>query len=133
MDDYVIIKTPIRALKMKLEKSSTLDQLAQAASKPSAPRLDAQMSDHIAGRFESTVGTRLELEGTIGYAGRDQDCVYMAGRLSTTEKPDEKLWVAGCMTVAHGKFLTVYRYDSHDSVRIEDLKLHVRSIAKTIR
>lgn len=132
MKDYVIIKASKRAAMMNFDKASTLDQLNIVASSPKAPKADERMLKKTSDSIESATGQRLEFEGAIEYAGRDSDCIYLAGRMGLKDKPEGSLLVVGCTTVAGGKLITVYRYDARPIADVATLKAETRNIAISI-
>lgn len=133
MNNYVIVKAFRKAVMLNFEKASTLDQLDKAAAGPNAPKFDETMSKRTTDSLEAATGQRMELAGDIGYAGRDQDCIYLAGRMSLKDKPETSLLMAACTTIAGGKLLTVYRYDARPAADVAKLKAETRAIAASIR
>lgn len=133
MNNYVIVKAFRKAVMLRFEKASTLDQLDKAATGPNAPRFDENLAKRTSDSLEATTGQRMELTGDFGYAGRDQDCIYLAGRMALKDKPEKSLLMAACTTVAGGKLLTVYRYDARPTADVAALKAETRSIAVSIR
>lgn len=133
MANYVLIKSPNSAAKFAMEKDEALDLLESVGKSPNAPKFDEAMASKIADDAEETFGKRVELTGTVGYAGRDADCVYLAGRLALKDNPNgQSLWLGACMTVVGGKVLTVYRYDARSTAKVADLKAHAKKVALSI-
>lgn len=132
MNNYLIIKAYKRALMLNFDKASTLDQLDKAAAGPNAPIADEQMLKGTTDSLEATTGQRMELAGKVAYAGRDADCIYLAGRMGLKDKPEASVLVAACTTIAAGKLITVYRYDSRPTADVTSLKAQVRAIANSI-
>lgn len=132
MSNYVIIKAFRKAVMLNFEKVSTLDQLDKAATGPNAPKFDESMSKRSTDALEAATGQRMKLTGDIGYAGRDQDCIYLAGRMALKDKPEDSLLITACTTVAAGKLITVYRYDARPEADVAMLKAEVRNIARSI-
>ena len=133
MSNYVLVKSPNSAAEFTMDKAEALDLLAAAGTSPDAPKFDEDMANEVADDAEEAFGQRVELTGNVGYAGRDADCVYLAGRLALKSDPNGKsLWLGACMTVAGGKVLTVYRYDARSTAKVADLKAHAKKVALSI-
>lgn len=131
--NYVLVKAPYGAAKFNLEKAAALDMLAEIGNSKDAPKFDEDMANKVADDAEDAFGKRVELTGTLGYAGRDADCVYLVGRLALKNNPSNKsLWLGACMTVVGGKALTVYRYDASSTAKMAELKSHAKQIALSI-
>ncbi|MGB7655240.1 MAG: hypothetical protein WBL74_07145 [Novosphingobium sp.] len=133
MVNYVLVKSPNSAAEFTMDKTEALDMLTEAGTSPDAPKFDEAMASEMADNSEEAFGKRIELTGNVGYAGRDADCVYLAGRLALKSDPGGKsLWLGACMTVVGGKVLTVYRYDARSTAKIADLKAHAKMVALSI-
>lgn len=132
--NYVLIKAPTRSLQMRTTKAEALPLLEAVFTGPDAPKFDEAMTNEIGNSTERTLGTRLEVRGAYGFAGRDADCVYLAGPLQVESQGKKVVGQVGsCITVAGGKLLTVNVYYTGSDDRIAALKASARDIAVSIR
>ena len=134
--NYVLIKTPKALINRVFDKASALDELAGVFSGPNSPKFDDKDTQGIANDTERALGMRIEITGTFGYAGRDADCVYLAGPMQAEVSGRiVKGLVATCMTVAGGKLISVNLYqiaENPDVSAIKGMKAQARAIGVSI-
>lgn len=133
--DYVLLKVPVTALMVKIDKASALDQLEAAMTGPNAPKFDAAMEQRVEGSIGKVIGRKTNVQTNYGYMGRDGDCLYMGGRIQLSVE-NSAVTPNGanvaCLTVAANKILTVYTYDFTPGFNFDVLKTRARAIALTI-
>lgn len=133
-EDYILIKSPKVAARSTFEKASGLAQLDQAVRQMNASGINETTADKFADDSERELGARIELEGKFGYAGRDQDCVYLAGPVAgSVNGTTVKGLVASCLTIAGGKLVSVNVYEMPAKTNIAAMKVRARSIAVSIQ
>jgi hypothetical protein len=134
--NYVLIKTPTMLVNGSYEKAATLDQMATVFAGPNSPKFDDKMTDEIGTNTERAIGVRIEITGKYGYAGRDADCVYLAGPMQAqVAGRTVKGLIATCITVAGGKMIGINLYqiaETPDLAAIKTMKAQVRAIGLSI-
>lgn len=131
--NYVLVKAPIIYLNAAVPKAEALAQIDAEMSRSKSSLIDDKMSEDIANSSEKTLGTRVEMRGSFAYAGRDTDCVYMAGPLQGKADGREKAGqLATCITVSGQRFFAVNIYEFPAVKSIEALKAQVHDIAMAI-
>lgn len=134
--NYVLIKTPKMLANGTYEKVETLDQMNAVFAGPNSPKFDDKMTDEIGTNTERAMGVRIEITGKYGYAGRDADCVYLAGPMEAqVVGKTVKGLIATCITVAGGKMIGINLYqfaETPDLAAIKAMKAQVRAIGLSI-
>lgn len=134
--NYVLIKTPKALVNRVFDKAAALEELAGVFSGPDSPKFDDKVTESIANETERALGLRIKITGTFGYAGRDADCVYLAGPMQAqVEGKTVKGLIATCITVAGGKLLAVNLYQiaaEPDLAAINPMKAKARAIGVSI-
>ena len=134
--NYVLIKTPKMLANGTYEKVETLDQMNAVFAGPDSPKFDEKMTDEIGTNTERAMGVRIEITGKYGYAGRDADCVYLAGPMEAqVVGKTVKGLIATCITVAGGKMIGINLYqfaETPDLAAIKAMKAQVRAIGLSI-
>jgi hypothetical protein len=131
---YVLVKSPNETQAQTYEKEEILARLDAEGNGPNSPRFTEAMTNELAQDTESALGERIEFRGTFGFAGRDKDCVYLAGPMQITlrgRSVDAR--AATCLTAVSGKVLTVNVYDFRLAYTVPQLKEQAHAIALTIR
>lgn len=134
--NYVLIKTPNMLANGTYEKVETLDQMNAVFAGPNSPKFDDKMTDEIGTNTERAIGVRIEITAEYGYAGRDADCVYLAGPMQAqVVGKTVKGLIATCITVAGGKMIGVNLYHisaAPDMAALKAMKAQVRAIGLSI-
>lgn len=131
---YILIKSPNAAANVKMERSQGLDLMEQVMTRPDAPKFDERMSEQFEKDTERELGTAISITGTFGYAGRDKDCIYMAGPMSGSVKGKTVNGLIGtCLTFAGGKMIGVNVYEIPAKTSIPAMKARARTVAMSIR
>jgi hypothetical protein len=131
--NYILIKAPTAAIGLTLPKEPTLAQLEAASRGPGAPIQDDKMNARIGDNATKAFGERIEVGGSYGAAGRDADCVYLAGPISVQKSGSAiQAHAATCMTVVKGKVIAISVYDFVNKTDYAVLKAQVRKIALSI-
>lgn len=134
--NYLLIKTLKALINRVLDKASALDELAGVFPGPNSPKFDDKMTQDVAKETERALGLRIEITGTFGYAGRDSDCVYLAGPMQAQVSGKiVKGLIATCMTVSGGKQTGINLYqidDNRDLAATKGMKEQVRAIGVSI-
>ena len=134
--NYVLIKTPTAMVGRVFDKASILDEFDGIFSGPNSPKFDDKTTQEVAKGTERALGVRVEVTGTFGYAGRDADCVYLAGPMQAqVEGRIIKGLIATCITVSWGKLVAVNLYKiapNPDLTEINAMKAQARAIGITI-
>ncbi len=133
--NYVLIKAPIGLLNTAFSKQAGLNQMDQVFAGPNSPKFDEAMTQKIAEDSEQSLGAQVEIRGQFGYAGRDQDCVYLAGPMQGKVSGVDKVatgQIATCITVTGGRMFAVNLYEIPAVKPISELKAQARQIALSI-
>lgn len=134
--NYILIKTPKALAGRVLDKATTLEEFEGVFAGPNSPKFDDKATQAIGKDTERALGVRVEVTGTFGYAGRDADCVYLAGPMQAqAEGRTIKGLIATCITVAGGKVVAVNLYQiapEPDIKSIPAMKAQARAIGVSI-
>ena len=133
--NYVLIKAPNGLINTAVPKETGLDQLDKIFSGPDSPKFDDAMAKEIADDTERTRGARIEITGQFGYAGRDKDCVYLAGPIQGKAAGVEKVatgQIATCITVVGNRMFAVNLYELPAVSPIAKMKAQAHTIALSI-
>jgi hypothetical protein len=134
--NYVLIKTPKMLAAGTYEKVAALNQMNAVFTGPDSPEFDEKMTDEIGTNTERAMGVRIEITGKYGYAGRDADCVYLAGPMQAQVAGKiVKGLIATCITVVGGKMIGVNLYhisEAPDLAAVKAMKAQVRAIGLSI-
>jgi len=131
--NYILIKAPTAAIGLTLPKEPTLARLEAATRGPGASPQDDKMNAKIGDNATKAFGERIEVGGSYGAAGRDADCVYLAGPISVQKSGGTiEAHAATCMTVVKGKVIAINLYDFVNKTDYAVLKAQVRKIALSI-
>ncbi|MBO9714972.1 hypothetical protein [Sphingomonas sp.] len=134
-EDYFLVKAPVQALALEIDRDTALDQLSAALNKPevvddAAEATSKQLSD----RTSAMAGKPVSVKSSIRFTGRDDVCAYLGGTVGFAS-PDPKLSVTTevgvCMTVVAKKLVAVYRYrKAGPDPQVETLQRSARNFAE---
>ena len=133
--NYVLIKAPNGLINTAVPKETGLDQLDKIFSGPDSPKFDDAMAKEIADDTERTRGARIEITGQFGYAGRDTDCIYLAGPVQRRVEGVDKVatgQIASCITVVGARMFSVNLYEMPAVSPIAKMKAQAHTIALSI-
>lgn len=136
-EDYTMIKTPVQALPITIDRPQIIDLMIKTFDDPQAKTdlsPDAINKD-AAGALSSTFGANVKLNGAIVPLGHDDTCFYMGGILEINAKDIQyKQSVGGCMTSVGGRVITIYRYDrSNTDAGVLALLREANAIARSVQ
>lgn len=135
--NYILIKAPVALANGWFERAATLNQMEQVLSGPDSPKFDAKATKEIAKETERALGVPIQITGTFGYAGRDAECVYLAGPMQAEAAGKTiKGLIASCITVTGGKMFAVNLYrivETPDLAMLKEMKAQARQIALSVR
>lgn len=136
-NDYMLIKTPIAAMGVRLQRAEFLQALAAEFGKADwqSGQLGAQATDDAAKNVSDTLKTPIEIKGEIKPRGTDEDCAYLGGSVNVTGAGVAyPIILGGCMTTAGDKVLAVYSYgDPGTGGGVAGKMRSARAVARTIR
>ena len=133
--NYVLVKVPKSAIGSTFPKGEFLDALDKSARGPDDIISNEKMSADVANDSERVWGQRIEMHSKFEYAGRDRDCVYLAGPFQRNIAGSDNVTsgqAATCMTVVGGRFFAVNVYEIPAVQPISDLKQQAHRIALSI-
>ena len=131
--NYVLVKAPKFALHTAVPKAESLNQMDAEMRKGTDPDYDKKLSESIANSTEKSMGTRIEMSFKYQYAGRDRDCIYMAGPISGKSELSERSGqMVTCLTVVGQRYFAVNLYEFPAAQPLEAFKAQVHSIAASI-
>ena len=133
--NYVLIKAPNGLINTAVPKETGLDQMDTIFSGPNSPKFDDAMTKKTGDNTERVFGTRVEITGQFGYAGRDKDCVYLAGPMQGKAAGIDKVvtgQIATCITVVGTRMFAVNLYELPAVSPMAKMKAQARMIALSI-
>jgi hypothetical protein len=133
--DYILIKAPNQTLLMNLEKASALTMVDEVLGAKNTPLFDPAMQAEAAADFNKGTGLDMSFSGTtIGYAGRDEDCVYLGGTVVTSSGSAKiRVHAFSCMTVVGGKMLALTAYGPAEKRPLVELKAISHALALAVK
>ena len=135
-DDYILIKTPKRALLASVDRKSLLDAVGVEFDKPdfAAALAREDFTDGVEKSLEETLGSKIDIGGALKPLGKDDICAYLGGTLEiTTSKLAYKISVAGCITSVANRIVTLYWYGPDKGAPgIASLITRVRALAAKV-
>ena len=133
--NYVLIKAPTGLINTAVPKEVALAQMDTIFSGPNSPKFDDSMTQKTGDNTDKAFGTRIEITGQFGYAGRDTDCVYLAGPMQGKAEGVEKIvtgQIATCITVVGSRMFAVNLYELPAVSPIAKMKAQAHTIALSI-
>ena len=133
--NYLLIKAPNGLDKTPFTKAAGLDLVEKIFSGPNSPKFDDAMTQKTADNNERAFGTRIEITGQFGYAGRDTDCVYLAGPFQGRVEGVDKIadgQIASCITVVGARMFSVNLHEMPAVSPIAKMKAQAHTIALSI-
>ena len=139
--DYFILKTPVQALLMSINRQEFLEMMKLEFAKPEMQAIvaDNEIADGVAKDFENIMHQKIEIDSQVGYRGGDDACVYLGGYASYTNIPEPYQIALGmCMTTVEGKMININVYgppEGSDDVsklmaRARDIALSIEAVSK---
>jgi hypothetical protein len=136
LEDYMIIKTPKRALVDTVTREQLLVAVGAEFDRPEFKDFIAKGVGAQAENQWKNMGVEIHFSGTPQPLGRDNVCAYLGGQLSPSDK-DGKIYptlMGGCLTSVGGKVVSVFRYVAPGKGKeVGDLLREVRALAVQIR
>jgi hypothetical protein len=110
---YLLIKTPVAALDLPLNRADTIKEMSQVFVEPDFAAEMKSMPDKVGADKSAETGVQTELVGKYEPRGHDDVCVYLGGPMSTTRNGKTQKQVAGsCMTVVGNRMLVLHAYEN---------------------
>lgn len=108
---YLIVKAPVAALDMTVERADAIKELSQAAEQPDfASEMKSMPKDVGAAKSEAT-GVRTNVVGEYRLRGHDDICVYFGGTMATSKLgATQNQAVGSCLTVVGKRLLELHAY-----------------------
>ncbi|WP_423142650.1 hypothetical protein ACOYW6_04690 [Parablastomonas sp. CN1-191] len=133
MEDYFLLKSPVRALMMDMPREELL-----AALQPELAAQDNLMSDANKAKVDENLsnafGTAASVGGAYRYVGRTGACLDMAGTMTfSANGKSVETDAASCLTGVGGKMLAIHHYSKHGAATFAGLLATVRTMAATVR
>lgn len=132
-NDYYLIKTPRKALVLKISRAQLIEELGKEFGKAEwqeggekVADLPGRVSESVSGTFNTPV----EMTGSFAPRGTDADCIYMGGEVQVSMAGlSYPIQAGACMTAAADKMLAVYAYDDPETDGIARLMRKSRALA----
>lgn len=134
--DYIHIKSPRQGAVLQMSKPDFIAEMSTFLMSEAGMAVAQQGMDDGAADVDAALGEDVYVGSTeITYAGRDSDCVYMAGRpVIAVNGRDTQALIATCLTIVDGRMFSVNVYDfTEKGTPVETLKARSRTIAASIR